>query len=122
MENNQDRRLELSLKFLEMGQALSKEGFESKDHSIIQSGNVFIMLGGYILNEVDMFEFIDYITKFSASKILDGIEKSGGDLSKYIQANSQFSIDDYINDIKKEIKRKSDQDNDKSSEEDTDKK
>jgi hypothetical protein len=106
MNQNLDRHLELSAKFMEMGQALVKEGLQLSDHSIIQSGNIFIMLGGMIVNEVEMFEFIDYCSKFSSKKLLDGMDASGSDLSKYIQASNDISIEDYIKQIRKQRKDK----------------
>ncbi len=106
MNQNHDRRLELSAKFMEMGQALTKEGLNLNDHAIIQSGNVFIMLGGMIVNDVDMFEFIDYCSKFSSKKLLDGLEASGSDVSRYIQASNDISIEDYIKQIRNQKKNK----------------
>ena len=41
-----ERRLELSSKFLEMGQALIKEGKDKKDYSITQSGSFIILMAG----------------------------------------------------------------------------
>lgn len=115
MNQNHDRRLELSAKFMEMGQALTKEGLTLNDHAIIQSGNVFIMLGGMIINDVDMFEFIDYCSKFSSKKLLDGLDASGSDLSAYIKASNDISIEDYIKQIRNQ-KKKPDEDTDKPSE------
>jgi hypothetical protein len=106
MNKNQDRHLELSAKFMEMGQALTKEGIEKNDHSIIQSGNIFILLGGMIVNELDMFEFIDYCSKFSSKKLLDGLEASGSDIYKYIQQSNDISIEDYIKELNKKRKNK----------------
>lgn len=110
---NQDRHIELSAKFMEMGQALVKEGLGLNDHSITQSGNIFILLGGMILNEIDMFEFIDYCSKFSSKKLLDGMEASGSDLSKYIQSSNEISIDDFIRQLRE---RKKDKPNNESDE------
>lgn len=112
MSEKQNRHLELSSKFMEMGQALVREGLETKDHSIIQSGNVFVMLGGMIVNDDDMLEFIHYLSKFSSKKLLDGLETSGSDVYKYIHAIGDFSIDEFINEIKKIRKNKPDEEPD----------
>lgn len=115
MNQDNNRHLELSAKFMEMGQALVKEGLKTNDHSIVQSGNVFIMLGGMILNEIDMFEFIDYCAKFSSKKLLDGLDASGSDLSAFIKSSNDISIEDYIKQIRNQ-KKKPDEDTDKPSE------
>lgn len=112
MNENKSRHLDLSVKFMEMGQALVTEGLNNNDNSIIQSGNVFIMLGGMILEEVDMFEFIDYLGKFSSQKLLNGLQASGSDVYNYIHKSNDISIEDYIKEINKLKNKKSDDESD----------
>lgn len=81
-----DRHLDLSSKFLEMGNSLMREGEKRKDYSIIQSGTVLILLGGLMLDRDDMYEFMQLCSMFSAKKILDGIDdKSKGSLVEFLK-------------------------------------
>lgn len=104
MKNNKifERRLELSSKFLEMGQALIKEGKEKKDYSITQSGNFIILMAGLILEENDVVEFSNLCSMFSAKKLLDGMEESNSDMTNFLKnkADSE-SYDDFIKRINK---------------------
>jgi hypothetical protein len=52
-----NRHLELSAKFIEMGQALMKEGKDSKDYTISQSGTFMILIGGLMFDENDVQQF-----------------------------------------------------------------
>lgn len=112
MNKNKQRHIDLSAKFMEMGQALVTEGFKDNDNSIIQSGNVFIMLGGMILEEVDMFEFIDYLGKFSSQKLLNGLQASGSDVYERIIKMNDISIEDYIKELNRLKNKKSDEESD----------
>ena len=92
-----DRRLELSSKFLEMGQALIKEGKDKKDYSITQSGSFIILIAGLILEENDIVEFSNLCSMFSAKKLLDGLEKSDSDITNFLKNKSDSeSYDDFI--------------------------
>lgn len=97
-----ERRLELSSKFLEMGQALMKEGKEKEDYSISQSGSFMILIAGIILEENDVFEFANLCSMFSAKKLLDGMEQSNSDMTNFLKnkADSE-SYDDFIKRINK---------------------
>lgn len=78
MKNNKsfERRLELSSKFLEMGQALMVEGKNKKDYPITQSGSFMILIAGLILEEKDVVEFGNLCSMFSAKKLLDSMEET----------------------------------------------
>jgi hypothetical protein len=81
-----NRNLDLSSKFLEMGNALMIEGNNDKDYLILQSGTVLILLGGLMLDKEDMYEFMQLCSMYSAKKILDGIDdKSKGSLVEYLK-------------------------------------
>ena len=72
--DNETRRLELSNKILQMGQALINEGSNNIDNSIIQGGTIMVLISGLLLNEQDMFIFSELCSMFSAKKILDAEE------------------------------------------------
>ena len=97
-----ERRLELSSKFLEMGQALMKEGTEKKDYCISQSGSFMILMAGLILEENDVVEFSNLCSMFSAKKILIGLEESNSDLTNFLKSKADSeSYDDFIRRINK---------------------
>ena len=101
-ENDKQRHLELSSKFLEMGQALMLEGQETNDYAISQSGSFMILLGGLILNEDDTYEFGQLCSMFSAKRILDGLEENNSDITSFLRKDIENeSYDDYIKKIKK---------------------
>lgn len=70
-KNNLKRHIELSTKFMQMGQALISEGKESNDYNIIQAGNFFVLISGIVLDEEDIFTFSQLCSMFSAKKYLD---------------------------------------------------
>lgn len=100
--NNYKRKLELSSKFLEMGQSLLKEGQDSKDYVISQSGNFMILIAGLMLDEEDIYLFAQLCAMFSAKKILDNLEQNKSGLTEYLKnkANSE-SYEDIIKRINK---------------------
>jgi len=92
-----ERRLELSSKFLEMGQALILEGKKNKDFAISQSGSFMILLAGVILDEQDVADFGNLCSMFSAKKLLDGMEESNSDMTNFLKAKADDeSYDDFI--------------------------
>lgn len=70
----EDRHLELSAKFIEMGQALMKEGQELNDYSIAQLGGIVIVLSSLLYDEQDMHDFTLLTTMYSAKKMLEGMD------------------------------------------------
>lgn len=70
---NEERRIDLSDKFRQMGLALLEEGAESDDFSIAQSGTILTLLSGLITVEDDIILFSELIAMFSAKKILDSM-------------------------------------------------
>ena len=88
-----DRKLELSSKFIEMGEALKKEGTKEGGYSISQSGNVMILLSGLVLDDEDFYEFSYLCSLFTSKKTLDNIEKNN------IPKNESYS--DFLKRIKR---------------------
>lgn len=96
-----DRHLELSSKFIEMGNALMKEGISNKDYITTQVGNFMILMGGLVLDEDDVILFGQLCGMFSAKKVLDNMEKSN-DIIKLLKKNSENkSYEDLIKLINK---------------------
>ena len=93
------RRLELSAKFLEMGQALMREGSESNYYCISQSGNFMILIGGLVMAEEDVYEFGQLCSMFSAKKLLDELQLGIGDLNESLK--NKDSYDEIIKRINK---------------------
>src|ERR1035441_9168057 len=98
-----DRKLDLSSKFLQMGNALMKEGEETKDFSIIQSGTLLILVGSLLLDNNDMLEFMNLCSMFTSKKILDDIESdTNSDISNYLKNHKpKESYDDFIKRLNK---------------------
>jgi hypothetical protein len=92
-KDTNDRKLELSSKFVEMGEALNKEGSKEGDYSISQSGNVMLLLSGLILDDKDFSEFSYLCSLFTSKKTLEGIERDN------------LSKDESYSDFLKRIKR-----------------
>lgn len=74
---NLDRKLEISAKFLQMGQALMKEGNENKDNAISLIGSMLIFIGGITLEDDDVYKFSELVSMFSAKKVMDMMEQDG---------------------------------------------
>ncbi len=98
-----DRKLDLSSKFLQMGNALMKEGEEIKDFSIIQSGTLLILVGSLLLDNNDMMEFMNLCSMYTSKKILDDIESDAkSNIANYIKNHKpKESYDDFIKRIDK---------------------
>jgi len=104
---NTNRRLDLSAKFMKMGQSLIEEGRESNDISVSQIGTIHVFISGLLLGEDDdINKFSDLCSMFSARTILDGLEAEGGAFTDLIKkVNETSTYDDYIkriNDLKKD--------------------
>ena len=96
-KDNFNRHLELSSKFLEMGQALMKEWKESKDYPIAQTGTFLVLIGGLILDEEDISQFGQLCSMFSAKKVLDHMESTKNDMTEFLKRKAEGeSYDDYI--------------------------
>jgi len=104
MENTK-RHLELSSKFMEMGQALLKEGNEKQDYVITQSGTFLILISGIMFSDEDVFMFGELCSMFSSKKILDNMAQTDNPLSKFIKKvdenNSYGDFIKRINDLRK---------------------
>ena len=102
---NEDRHLDLSAKFVEMGQALMLEGKEKKDYTIAQSGTALVLIGGLMYDEKDMNLFSEMCSMFSAKKIVENMEQNNHDYTNYLKEKSKNeSYDDFvkrINDLRK---------------------
>lgn len=101
-KGNTDRHLELSSKFIEMGQALMKEGKESKDYPVSQTGTFLILIGGLLLDEDDVTQFGQLCAMFSAKKILDHMDATKHDMTEFLKQKAEGeSYDEYIKRINK---------------------
>ncbi len=102
---NKDRRLELSSKFMEMGQALINEGNESKDYTVLQMGTFMILMSTTVFSDEDTYMFGELCSMFSAKKMLDEMTQTDNPISEYIKSKStSTSYDDFIkkiNDMRK---------------------
>lgn len=73
--NNKARKLDLSAKFLEMGQALQLEGDENKDIEIVVLGSILIVLSSLLLSEKDLYKFSELVNMFLAKQTIDNLTR-----------------------------------------------
>lgn len=101
-KGNTDRHLELSAKFIEMGQALMKEGKESKDYPVSQTGTFLILIGGLLLDEEDITQFGQLCAMFSAKKILDHMDATKHEHIEFLKQKAEGeTYEEYIKRINK---------------------
>lgn len=65
------RRIELSEKIKQMGQALISEGTGGMDYTVAQSGTIMLLISKLIVNDEDMFIFSELCAMFAAKRILE---------------------------------------------------
>ena len=90
-----DRHLELSAKFIEMGQALVSEGRNNKDYVTTSAGTFFTLIGGLMYDEKDVSLFAEICSMFSAKKVLENMDNDI-DLIKDIGLNTNKNYEDLI--------------------------
>jgi hypothetical protein len=97
-----DRHLELSSKFIEMGNALIKEGKKNKDYMTHQSGTFLVLIGSLFFSEEDIVLFGQFCSMFSAKQILENMEKTKSDMTEFLKnKTNNESYDDFIKRINK---------------------
>lgn len=83
MEDNMERYDELSIKLLNIGEALIMEGEDKQDYVISTIGNFIIFISSLIYDENDMHVFSEMCSMIAAKKMMEESEIMGllGDLS-----------------------------------------
>lgn len=97
---NIDRRLDLSSKFMQMGNALMTEGHETSDLTIRQLGSLLVFMAGITFDDEDVQKFSELTSYFSAKKVLDSMEESHNPIIDFLR---QKSDDDTYEDMVKRI-------------------
>lgn len=102
MSTNKARKLDLSAKFLEMGQALQLEGDENKDIEITVLGTILIVLSSLLLSEKDLYKFSELVNMFLAKQTFDNLTRDNHPILGVLKnmADSK-SYDDIIDDLNK---------------------
>ena len=95
-----DRHLELSGKFIEMGQALVTEGRNDKDYVITSAGTFFTLIGGLMYDEKDVSLFAEICSMFSAKKVLESMDNDL-DLLNNVSKQTNKNYDEIIKRISK---------------------
>ncbi len=80
-----NRHLMISSKLIEMGNALMKEGYTTKDFSVTQTGTFLILIGGVLFSEEDVKLFAQLCSMFSSKKILDNLEEDNTVIGDYLR-------------------------------------
>lgn len=100
--NEIDRRLDLSGKFMEMGQSLISEGKENSDLGISQIGTILIFMSGLLIGgDDDIFKFSDLCSMFSSKKILDSMQEDNPITDLFNKRLDDETYDEFIKKIKK---------------------
>lgn len=98
--NNKARKLDLSAKFLEMGQALQLEGEEKKDIEITVLGTILIVLSSLLLSEKDLYKFSELVNMFLAKQTIDNLTRDNHPIIGMLKNLSETkSYDDIIDDL-----------------------
>jgi hypothetical protein len=102
---NEDRHLDLSAKFIEMGQSLMLEGKNSKDLMVSQAGGILVMLSALMYDEKDINFFSQISSMFSAKKLVENMERNNDEYTNFLKDKSKSeTYDDFIkriNDLRK---------------------
>jgi len=85
---NIDRRLDLSSKFMQMGNALMTEGHESSDITIRQLGSLLVFIAGITFDDEDVQKFSELTSYFSAKKVLDSMENTHNPIMDFLKEKS----------------------------------
>lgn len=118
---NVERRLELTTKFMKMGQALMQEGAECGDVTISQLGTMLIFLGGLAFDENDVNKFSELVSMFSAKKLFDNLEESDSSFLRDMKQRADSgTYDDIIRAIEDMREEGFDDDNEGYDEDDED--
>lgn len=97
-----DRQLDLSAKFIQMGQALMIEGKENDNKNISLVGTILVFLGGITLNDRDVLKFSELVAMFSAKKLLDAMGELNTDEYKNMRTRADNeSYDDLVARLKR---------------------
>lgn len=104
--NNKARKIDLSAKFLQMGQALQEEGDDVKDNGIIMLGTILMFMATLALQERDLFKFSELVAMFSAKKTLDNLSNNNSPIMDLLKDSAnEKSYDEIIAELKKAKKR-----------------
>ena len=100
--NEIDRRLDLSSKFMKMGQSLMTEGRDESDIALAQIGTILIFMSGLLIGgDDDIFKFSDLCSMFSSKKILDSMQEENPLLDMFSKRMDDETYDEFIKKINK---------------------
>lgn len=100
--NEIDRRLDLSSKFMKMGQSLMTEGRDESDIALAQIGTILIFMSGLLIGgDDDIFKFSDLCSMFSSKKILDSMQEENPLLDMFTKRLDDETYDEFIKKINK---------------------
>jgi hypothetical protein len=119
-----NRQLDLSAKFIQMGQALMEEGKDAKNTTITLIGTNLIFLGGIVLSDNDVKKFSELISMYSAKNLLDAMgEFDSSEFKRIKNKGDNETYDELIarlKQLKDERENENDNEDDNEDEEDND--
>lgn len=111
--NSRARKLDLSAKFLEMGQSLQEEGDINGSVEISMLGTNLVFLASLALNDHDLYSFSVLVDMFLAKKTLDGLAKANHPIMDMLKKMSdRKSYDEIIDDLEKNKEEEEENDED----------
>ena len=97
-----DRRLDLSTKFMKMGQSLITEGKEEGDITLAQFGTIMVFMSGLLIGgDDDIFKFSDLCSMFPSKKILDAMQDENPIVDLFNNKLDDKTYDEFIKKINK---------------------
>jgi len=100
--NSKNRKLDLSAKFLEMGQVLQSEGDFNKDVEVQILGTILIVLSSLLLSENDLYKFSELVNMFLAKQTIDKLTRDNHPIIDLLKNLSDTkSYDDIMDDLNK---------------------
>lgn len=100
--NNRARKLDLSAKFLEMGQSLQEEGDINGSVEISMLGTNLVFLASLALSDQDLYSFSVLVDMFLAKKTLDDLTKTNHPIIDMLKKMSdRKSYDEIIDDLER---------------------
>ncbi len=110
--NSRARKLDLSAKFLKMGQSLQIEGDLNDDVDISMLGTNLIFLGSLALSDEDLYKFSELVSMFTAKKTIDDLLENNDEFIKIFKNHTEKNTyDKIIGDLEK-TKEEEEEEND----------
>lgn len=110
--NSRARKLDLSAKFLKMGQSLQLEGDLNNDVDVSMLGTNLIFLGSLALSVDDLYKFSELVSMFTARKTIDDLLANNDEFIEIFKNQTKKNTYDKIIDDLERTKEEEENDED----------